>query len=171
MPAPKTDKALERSRARAEFRKEIVAAGSEAQVKTARERGRQRRSVEKVKTNQRIRERQESEAARTAAYQRRADIQANLRSRNAEARVQTQEQLVGLQRREKVITGATRTVTGTSAWSTLMLVTALFFGMIILYVIVTNGGQFGSFTGQIGSWIAGLSSNQPLFIRKDEASS
>ena len=166
---PKPDKALERSRARAEFRKELIAAGSESQVRISRERGRQRRSVEKVKTDQRVKERQQSEAARVAAYQQRADIQANLRARNAEQRVSTQEQLAGLQRKEKVISGATGTVTGTSAWSTLMLLTSLFFAMIVIYVIVSNGGQFGKLTGQIGSWIAGLSSNQPLFIRKDEA--
>lgn len=166
---PKVDKSIERSKARAEFRKEILAVGSESQVKIARERGRQRRSVEKIKTNERIRERQESEAARTAAYQRRADIQSGLKARTAEQRVQTQQELVGLQRREKIITGTTKTVTGTSTWSTIMLVTSLFFGMILLYVIVTNGGQFGNLAGQVGGWIAGLSSNQPLFVRKDEA--
>lgn len=170
MPAPKTDKALERSRARAEFRKEVVGASSDAQVRIARERGKQRRSVEKVKTSQRVIERQQSEAARTAAYQNRANIQANLKSQQAQQRIQTQEQLAGLQRRERVITGVTKSATSTSTWSTLMLVTALFFGMIILYVIVTNGGQFGNLTGQVGGWIAGLSSNQPLFVRKDEAS-
>lgn len=165
---PKPDKSIERSKARAGFRKELIAAGSESQVRIARERGRQRRSVEKKKTEERIRERQESEAARTAAYQRRADIQANLRARNAQQRIQTQGQLAGLQRKERVINSATGTVTDTSLWSTLMLMTALFFGMIIIYVIVSNGGQFGKLTGQIGGWIAGLSSNQPLFVRKDE---
>jgi cobalamin biosynthesis Mg chelatase CobN len=165
MPPSRADRALERSRARTEFRKEIVAAGSESQVKVTRERGRQRRSVEKVKTQQRVIERQQSEAARVQAYQQRSDIAVQQKQAQASQRLETQKALAGVSRREQIITGTSRTVTKSSIWSTTVLLVALFFSMIILYVIVTNGSAFGNLAGSAGQWIQGLSSNKPLFVR------
>lgn len=168
MPAPtKSDKALERSRARAEFRKEIVTAGAESQVKIARERGRQRRSVEKAKTQQRVIERQQSEAARVSAYRQRSEIAIAQRAANRQQRVQTQKDLQQLQRNDRIVQGTSKAVTSTSVWSTLMLFTTLMFGMILLYVLVTNGQAFGNLAGSVGTFIQGLSSNQPLFVRKE----
>lgn len=161
------DKALERSRARADFRKELIGTSADAQVKISRERGRQRRSVEKVKTQQRVIERQQSEAARIQAAQQKSEIAIAQKRAAAAQRIQTQKDLQGLQRRNEVVDNATGTVTSSSIWSTLMLITTLFFTMIVLYVIVRNGRAFGKLAGSAGTFIQGLSSNQPLFVRKE----
>lgn len=166
---PAADKALARSRARADFRKELIGAGAESQVKISRERGRQRRSVEKTKTQQRVIERQQSEAARVQAYQARSDIALAQKRAQAAQRVETQGALNSQARKEAVVDSVTGGVTGSSLWSTMVLIVTLFFGMIVLYVIVTNGSAFGQLTGSVGSFIQGLSSNQPLFVRKEAA--
>lgn len=160
------DKSIERSRQRAVFRRELIDAGSASQINIARERGKQRRSVEKVKTQQRVIERQQSEAARVNAYQQRSDIAIAQKRAQAIQRVETQDQLNALARRERVITSAQNTVTRSSIWSTVVLLISLFFGMIILYVLVTNGETFGRVAGTAGTWIKGLSSNEPLFVKR-----
>lgn len=164
------DEALRRSQARAEFRKEFVSAGADAQVKIAREKGRQRRSVEKVKTKQRVIERQQSETARVAsAAQRSAIVQSQNEQRRVQ-RVQTQRDLNALKQDSQpgFVSNAAGSiggsVTGSSAWSTLVTLTTLFFIIIIAYLIVTNGQQFGSFTGKAGSFIQTLSSTKPIFV-------
>lgn len=163
------DKALERSAARAGFRKELIGASADSQVKISRERGRQRRSVEKTKTQQRVIERQQSEAARVQAAQNRSDIAIAQKRAQGATRVETQGALNRQARKEAVVDSATGAVTGSSLWSTLTLLVTLFFGMIVLYVIVTNGSSFGQLTGSVGTFIQGLSTNQPLFIRKEAA--
>lgn len=162
------DRALKRSEARAEFRKQITEASSAGQVKISRERGRQRRSVEKAKAVQRIAERQGSEEARTTAYRARAEIATEQRAASSQIRLQTQDELNSLQRRNRVtnqaVSGATGAVTRSSIWSTIMLVASLFFLMIFIYVVVRNGEQFGGLAGSVGTFISGLSSNAPLFV-------
>jgi len=160
------ERSADRSRLRADLRKSVIAAGAESQKVTIRERGRQRRSVEKTKTTQRVVERQQSESARVSAYQERSNIAIAQREASRKVRVGTQSDINALSRREKVITGATKSVTKTSVWSTLIMLTGLFFFMIIIYVIVTNGSKFGDFTGGVGSFISGLSSTKPLFVKK-----
>jgi len=161
-----SDKAKENAQFRANLRKEYVGAMSDAQVKIARERARQRRANTKLKTNQVIRERQESEAARVAAAREKAAINVEQMQARQRQRVEATSDIAGIQRRERAITGAQRSVTGSDVWSTIVLIVGLFFGMIILYVLVTNGSQFGKLAGTAGIWIRGLSSNQPLFVRK-----
>lgn len=163
------DKALKRSEARKEFRKELIQAGAASDVIRTRERGRQRRSVEKVKTQQRVIERQQSEAARIQSQQVKSQLAIQQRQAARAERVGTQSDLYGLRRREAVVSSATGAVTGSSIWSTVTLITTLFFVMILLYVIVTNGVKFGNLAGSVGTFIAGLSSNQPLFVRKEAA--
>lgn len=162
--ATKADKSLERSRARAEFRKEIVAAGAESQVKIARERGRVRRATEKSRTNERIRERQASEAARISSRQQQATIAQQTMEARKTQRVQTQAELNALRNRQRVVVGTQRTVTNSSVWSTVVMIFFLMFGMIVIYVLVTNGQAFGNIAGTIGNFVHGLSSNSPLFV-------
>jgi preprotein translocase subunit SecF len=145
---------------RADFRKGVIDSQAAAQVKIARERGRQRRSVEKTKTAQRVIERQQSEAARVAAHQQKSSI-------SIEQSEAIREGRQSAKRQERV----ERSVTGSGVWSTLMMLTFLFFGMIILYVLVHHGGEYGHLAGGIGSFISGLSSNTPLFVKKPSTSS
>lgn len=161
----KPDKSLERSRQRSEFRKGVIDFGTQAEVKKVRERGRVRRSVERTKAQTKILERQESEKARVETAQRRAQISVEAqRQRNAQ-RVQTQSDLNSLQSRRAVVNTGAKAVSQTSAWSTLMLLTALFFLMILIYVIVSNGVAFGNLAGSAGTWIQGISSNKPLYVK------
>lgn len=162
---PKVDKSVERSRQRAEFRKGVARATAESEVIKARERGRQRRSVEKAKATQSIRERQASEAARLATYQQRTAISLEANKARQAQRIQTQENLNSLRSRQTIVDSGTRVITRTSAWSTIMMLTFLFFAMILIYILVRNGAQFGNLAATAGTWIQGLSSNKPLFIK------
>jgi hypothetical protein len=155
----KVDKTAKRIEQRAEMRKAVINAGAESQVKISRERGRQRRSVEKTKTAQRVIERQQSEAARVQAYQQRSEIAVAQSETIRSARTSSNRQ----ERIEK-------SVTGSSVWSTLIMLAALFFSMIVLYTIVRNGPAFGGLAGSMGSFISGLSSTKPLFIARAVAS-
>lgn len=164
------DRALKRSQARGEIRKLLIETGAESQVRISRERGRQRRSVEKAKTTQRVAERQQSEAARVQAYAARAEIaQQQLEAKRVQ-RVQTQRDLMSLRDENKpsrvseVGSSIGGSITSSTPWATLMTITTLFFVMIIVYVIVTNGQQFGSFASKAGSFIATLSSTKPIFV-------
>lgn len=161
----KPDKSIERSRQRAEFRKGVIGFGTESEVKKVRERGRVRRSVERTKAQTKILERQESERARVETARQRAAISVDAqRQRNAQ-RIQTQQDLKNLQSRRTVVTDTGKAVRQTSAWETLMMLTALFFAMILIYVLVTNGQAFGNLAGTIGTWIQGVSSNKPLYVK------
>lgn len=171
MAKSKADESLERSKARAQMRQDLIEASSGGAVKISRERGRQRRSVERTKTVERLKERQGSEAARVEGYRQRSEIVMQQRAAARVQRVQTQADLNALARREKftqaAISAPVNAVTRSSVWSTITLIATLFFIMIFLYVIVTNGERFGAFTGSIGKFISGLSSTTPLFVNTE----
>jgi hypothetical protein len=165
------DRALKRSAARAEFRKAITESSAAGQVKIARERGRQRRSVERTKTSTRVVERQASERARQETIERRSILQQQSIAARGVQRVQTQKDLASVSRGERIktqITGeAVKPVTSgvRSVTSTLFLVLGIFFVLIIAYVVLLNSNNFGSFLGSAGNFIQGLSSNKPLFVK------
>lgn len=167
----KPDKALERSKARGEIRRTLIETGAESQVKIAQERGSQRRATASHVTNERVRERNASEAARIASRAKQADIARQTMEARRTQRVQTQEDLNAVRNRQRLTVGTQRTVTNTSIWSTVVMLFFLAIGMIIIYVLVTNGAAFGTLAGTAGKFIQGVSTNMPLFVAKPTPSS
>lgn len=133
-------------------------------IKLANERGAVRNATVTHKTNEVIRERQLSEQARISSRQAQADIAAKTMEQRRLQRTQTQQELNAIRNRQRVVSGTTTTVTRSSVWSTMVMITFLVFGMIVVYILVTNGQAFGAIAGTIGNFIHGLSSNSPLFI-------
>lgn len=160
------DKALDRSKARGEIRRTLIETGAESQERIARTRGSERRATATHVASEHVRERQQSEAARVASRQSQADIAQRTMEARRIQRVQTQAELNAVRNRQRLVVGTQRTVTNTSIWSTIVMVFFLTVGMIILYILVTNGTKFGAVAGGIGNFIHGLSSNAPLFVTK-----
>lgn len=167
------DKALQRARVRGEIRKEVAGAVSTGKIQIAREKGRQRRSVEKARSVTRIQERVASESARRETVERRVQLRQQEIANRAVQRAQTQRDLAGIARSEKLknqlIFGSTSAVSsGTSSIrSTAFLILTLFFVLIILYVLVRNSENVSGFLSGVGSFIRGLSSNAPLFQKTE----
>lgn len=158
------DKALNRSKARGEIRKTLIETGAESQKQISQTRGQERRQTATHVTSERIRERNASEAARIQSRRTQAQIaEQTMQSRRVQ-RVQTQEELNAVRNRQRLIVGTQRTVANTSIWSTVVMVFFLTFGMIVLYILVTNGEKFGALASGIGNFIHGISTNTPLFV-------
>ncbi len=158
------DKALQRSQARGEIRRTLIETGAESQKQISQTRGQERRQTATHVTSERIRERNASESARIQSRRTQAQIaEQTMRSRRVQ-RVQTQEELNAVRNRQRLVVGTQRTVTNTSIWSTVVMVFFLTFGMIVLYILVTNGEKFGALASSIGNFIHGISTNTPLFV-------
>lgn len=156
--------------ARAGFRKAVKEAEASGKVTVEREKGRQRRSVERTRSRERTAERQASEAARQQTVERRVQLRQAEAEQRAVQKLQTQRDLASVNRQERLKTqvvqgGVGAVSSGTSSIrNTFGLIAVLFFVMIFLYVIVKNGAAFGALTGSVGNFIHGLSSNKPLFV-------
>jgi uncharacterized membrane protein len=131
-----------------------------------RDQARIRRANRRQLTNEIIRERQGSEAARQLTQAQRSELkQADIR-KAAESRVQTQQDVASNRRVQRVENAAIFGAANSSIGASIGMVVALFFIMIMIYVVVKNGSNFGKLTGSIGDFIAGLSSNNALFIKQ-----
>ena len=165
-PQSERTKEHRRSRERAGWRKDFARASGEAQQETTRTRGLERRSTASHVTNERIRERNASEAARIQSRASQSEIAKQTLEARRVQRVQTQEELNSLRHRDRVISGTQSTVSRSSIWSTFVMLFFLGFGMIAIYILVTNGTAFGGIASTVGNFIHGISSNTPLFVKK-----
>lgn len=154
-----------RSRERAKWREGFARASGEVQQETTRTRGAERRQTATHVTSERIRERQASEAARIQSRAQQTQLAVQQGEARKQQRVQTQEELNSLRNRQRTYSGTVSTVTRSSIWSTFLMVFFLMFGMIVIYILVTNGEKFGAIAGTAGNFIHGLSSTMPLYVK------
>lgn len=158
-----------RSRERARWREGFARTAGEVHQETIRTTGEERRSTISHKASENIREREASESARIASRQAQSRIAIEQGETRKQQRIQTQEELNSLRNRQRAYSGSVSTVTRSSVWSTVVMVFFLMFGMIAIYVLVTNGSQFGAIAGTVGNFIHGLSSNTPLFVENPKS--
>lgn len=161
---------------RSKLRESFANVQASAEVKKARERGRQRRSVERTRAQQRVLERQQSEAARQdTAAQRFFLKEQELEARRVQ-KVQTAQDLAALKQSQQpsaiqnIGSGAVSSFAGSSTGHSVGMIFGIFFALIIVYVILRNPTAFGGLTGGVGTFVQGLSSNAPLFVQKPAGS-
>ena len=130
-----------------------------------RDRARIKRANKKYETTQVIRERQSSEAARQATAAQRSSLRQSDVEKAARSRVETQQEVASNRRGQRVENAAIFGAANSSIGQSAGLIVALFFVMILLYLVVKNGSAFGSLMGSIGTFVQGLSSNTPLFTK------
>jgi hypothetical protein len=130
-----------------------------------RDRARIKRLNQKQATDQVIRERQASEASRQATASQRSSLRQSDVETAARSRVETQQEVASNRRGQRVENAAIFGAANSSIGQSVRLIVALFFIMILLYIAVKNGSNFGGLMGSIGTFISGLSSNTPLFTK------
>ena len=113
-----------------------------------------------------IREREASESARQVTQAQRSALRTSEIQTAAKERVSTQQEVAGNRRTQRIENAAVFGAANSSIGSSIGMIVALFFAMIIIYVFVKNGSQTGTLLGSIGTFVHGLSSNSPLFVQK-----
>jgi hypothetical protein len=130
-----------------------------------RDRARIRRANKKQNTEQTIRERGASEEFKQDTAAQRSSLRQSDIEKAAASRIATQQEIAGNRRGQRVENAAIFGAANSSIGQSAGLIVALFFIMILLYIAVKNGSNFGGLMGSIGTFISGLSSNTPLFTK------
>ncbi len=155
-----------------QFIKETEAA---ANIKQIRERSRQRRLTEKKRAEVRAKERIVSEQARRETLEKRAQLQARLIKERQIQRLQTAQDLASLRRRygieRQVETAAISQGYSTTKpfIHTLFVALGIFFGAIILYILVQNPQGTTNWLNSLSVAVATLSQSTPLFVKETNA--
>ena len=135
-------------------------------TKALRESGRVTRLNQKNAAKQQISVRNASEVGRRDTQSQRFQLREHEIQTAAQQRVSTQEEIAGNRRTQRIQNAALFDTANSSVGFSFGMIVALFFVMIIIYVIVTNGSNFGNLMGSVGTFISGLSSNSSLFVKK-----
>jgi hypothetical protein len=130
-----------------------------------RESGRITRANRRTAATSQIREREASETQRRITQAQRSKLRTDEIREAASQRVSTQQQVAGNRRTQRVENAAIFGAANSSIGGSIGMVVALFFIMLILYLIVKNGSNFGTLVGSLGTFVHGLSSNNPLFVK------
>lgn len=110
--------------------------------------------------------------ARTASRIQVANEIEKLRTERRAAITQNQQDVDAANRRAKFERGVvSQTSTLGQGKNTIFLLLGLFFVMIIIYDIVSNGAAFGNVLSGVATFIRGLSANSPLFVKNPPKSS
>jgi cobalamin biosynthesis Mg chelatase CobN len=87
----------------------------------------------------------------------------------ANTRISTQEEIAGNRRQERATNAVLFGAANSSMGVSFGMIIALFFLLVIVYIVVTNGENFGTLLGSVGNFIRGLSSNTPLFVKNNHS--
>ena len=130
-----------------------------------RDRARLTRLKKSQNTAETIKEREGSERARQSTASLKSTLKQNEIDRAARARISTQEEIASNRQGQRIENAALFGAANSSIGMSVGMIVALFFVMILIYVVVRNGKNFGTLMGSAGSFITGLSSNSALFIK------
>lgn len=157
----------------AEYQTAKEARRDTARLKRAefRSKGKAQQEARTSAINKQMEERAYSEKLRQNTQYQRSRLREEEVSQRASSRIQTQKELSGERRQERatnaVLFGGANKVASSSIGQNIGILVALFFAMLILYHIVTNGPTFGKLTGSVATFIRGLTSNTVLFVKTD----
>lgn len=144
---------------------------SESKKLATRERGRQSRSVVRARSKAKIAEAQERSRLQIEAAQRREDIKAA--GAQQRAALKAQAKATPTQSRARQVAGGTASAIGggvssasqTSVGQIVILVLMVMGGLIVFFNLVTRPQATNTKFGQLGGWLATLSTDKPLFVK------